>query len=129
MLTGDGLRNFDIPDKEIRNRGWEKASNLNERGENMLKNIGIWVLVLGLSFALFAGCAMVKYKKMYSDYEVVLQTLKDRGGEEKAPYETAKAEGYLKVLKSEIDEDDAKGAELFGNKVDQYLQQGLKKVQ
>ncbi len=95
----------------------------------MLKKVGIWVLVLGLSFAFFAGCAMVRHKKSYSDYEVLLQTLKERGGEEKAPYETAKAEGYLKAMKSEIDENDPKGAALFSEKVDQYLQQGLKKVQ
>ncbi len=107
----------------------EKASNLNERGENMLKKIGIWVLVLGLTFALFAGCAMLKYKNLYSEYEIRLQRLKAKGGAEKAPYETAKAEGYLKVLKSEIDENDREGAELFSGKVDQYLEQGMSKVQ
>lgn len=95
----------------------------------MLKRIGIWVLVLGLTVALFAGCAMVKYKGMYSDYEMRLQELKAMGGAEKAPYETAKAEGYLEVLKGEIDENDPRGAELFSGKVDQYLTQGMSKVQ
>ncbi len=95
----------------------------------MLKKTGIWALVLGLSFVLFTGCAMVKHKQTYSDYEAQLQTLKAQGGEEKAPYETAKAEGYLKAMKSEMDERDVRGAALFSEKVDQYLQQGLKKVQ
>lgn len=95
----------------------------------MLKNIGIWVLVLGLSFSLFAGCAAMKYKRMYSDYEAKVQKLKDMGGTEKVPYETAKAENYLKVFKYEIDENDAKGAKLFKEKLDQYIEQGMKKVQ
>lgn len=95
----------------------------------MLKRIGIWVLVFGLCSALFAGCAGMKYKKMYSDYEARVQQLKDMGGAEKAPYETAKAEHYLKIFKHEADENDTKGAELMKEKLDQYLEQGMMKVQ
>jgi hypothetical protein len=96
----------------------------------MLKRIGIWVLVLGVSFALFSGCAVMKYKRMYPDYESRVQTLKDMGGEERAPYETAKAENYLRIFYHEVYEDwDAKGAEIFSGKLEQYLEQGMKKVQ
>lgn len=86
-------------------------------------------MVLGLTFALFAGCARVKYKEVYADYETRLQKLKDMGGAEKAPYETTKAEGYLGALRGEIDENDPKGAALFSKKADQYLTQGMSKVQ
>lgn len=95
----------------------------------MLRKLGIWVLVLGLTFALFAGCARVKYREVYADYETRLQKLKDMGGAEKAPYETVKAEGYLELFKGEIDENDPKGAALFSDKIDQYLTQGMNKVQ
>ncbi len=95
----------------------------------MLRKIGIWALVLGLSFMFFAGCAAMRYKKTYADYEARVQRLKDMGGEEKAPYETAKAENYLRVFKKEIDEDDWTGAELWREKLDQYLEQGMMKVQ
>jgi hypothetical protein len=104
-------------------------SYFSERGENMLKRMGIWVLVLGFSFALFLGCAAVKYKDVYSSYEVRLQELKNMGGAEKAPYETAKAEGYLEMLQDEIDENDPVGSKLFSDKVDEYLKQGMMKVQ
>ena len=96
----------------------------------MVKKIGIWILVGGLSFALLSGCAMVKYKKMYADYECKVQKLKDMGGEEKAPYETAKAENYLMIFHSEVYEDaDKEAAEIFKAKLDQYLEQGMMKVQ
>jgi hypothetical protein len=96
----------------------------------MVKKIGMWILVGGLVFVLFSGCAAIKYKRMYSDYESRLQRLKDMGGEEKAPYETAKAENYLGIYYHEVYEDyDAKGAELFKGKLDQYLEQGMMKVQ
>ena len=52
------------------------------------------------------------------------------GGEQKAPYETAKAENYLKVYYHEVYEDwDRGGAELFRGKLEQYLEQGMMKVQ
>jgi hypothetical protein len=94
----------------------------------MLKKIGIWALALGLSFAFLTGCAMMKYKKMYPDYQTKVNRLKGLGGEMKAPYETAKAENYLRLFKGEIDENDPKGAELFQQKLDQYLEQGMAKI-
>jgi hypothetical protein len=94
----------------------------------MSKKIGMWILALGLSFAFLTGCAMVKYKKMYPDYEARVNRLKSLGGEMKAPYETAKSETYLQIFKHEIDEKDPKGAELFRQKLDQYLEQGMAKI-
>lgn len=95
----------------------------------MLKRIGTWVLILGLSFTFLAGCARLEIKKMYPEYEAKVQKLKDMGGMEKAPYETAKTEGYLKAFKVELDENDIEGAELFKEKLDQYIAQGMMKVQ
>jgi hypothetical protein len=96
----------------------------------MLRKIGIWTLVVGISFVFFAGCAMMTYKKMYPDYEARVQKLKDLGGEEKAPYETAKAENYLRIFYDEVyDDRDRVGAEHFRGKLEQYLQQGFMKVQ
>ncbi|MBW2057504.1 MAG: hypothetical protein JRH07_07050 [Deltaproteobacteria bacterium] len=94
----------------------------------MTKRIGIWVLVLGMSLALFIGCAGLKYKKMVPDYEARIQRLKDLGGEEKAPYETTKAENWLKAMKYEADEHDAKGAKMAKDKLDHYLEQGMSKI-
>jgi len=93
----------------------------------MLKKIGVWVLVLGLSFVLFAGCA-AKYRKMFPDYEARLNRLKGLGGEQKAPYETAKAENWLKVFEHEAGENDEKGAQLAMEKLDYYLEQGMMKI-
>jgi hypothetical protein len=116
-------------------RSFEKRGKVKvhhgERGENMLKKIGIWILVLGFSFALFAGCAAMKLRSLtdtYSVYQARLQKLKARGGAEKAPYETAKAEGYLKAFKEELAEKDPKGAELFREKTDEYLNKGTVKA-
>jgi len=94
----------------------------------MVKKIGIWALVLGLSIALLAGCATMKYRKTYPEYEAKVQRLKALGGDQKAPYETAKAEFYLQTFKKEIDENDLKGAEAFRVKLDQYLEQGMAKI-
>jgi hypothetical protein len=94
----------------------------------MVKRIGIWVLILGLCFVVFAGCATNKYKKMYPDYEAKVNRLKALGGEQKAPYETAKAEYYLETFKKEVEEGDTKGAEKFQQKLDQYLEQGMAKI-
>lgn len=95
----------------------------------MVKRIGVWVLVLGMALALCVGCAAVQYRNIYADYEARVQQLKDMGGEEEAPYETAKAENYLKTMKKEMDERDWKGAEVFQEKLDQYLELGMQKVQ
>jgi len=102
----------------------------------MLKRIGIWVLAVGLSFALFTGCALVQlskvapYKEMYPDYEYKVTRVKEMGGEAKAPYETAKAETYLKFFHKEVFVDrDAVGAELMRKKLDQYIEQAMMKVQ
>lgn len=94
----------------------------------MLKNIGIWVLVLGISFALLPGCAYMKYQRMYPDYEAKVNRLKALGGEQKAPYETAKSEYYLEAFKKEIDEKDHKGAEMFKKKLDQYIAEGMARI-
>jgi hypothetical protein len=128
MASEESLQNPDVRGEDVgdqRNRPY-----LGERGESMTKKMGIWFLVVGLCIVFGAGCAAMKYKKMYPDYEARVQKLKDMGGEEKAPYETAKAENYLKVFHHEVYEDrDAKGAELFKGKLDQYLEQGMMKVQ
>jgi hypothetical protein len=127
--VADWFMSFDIRDEESGGRIEDRFHTLNERGERMLKKIGIWVLVLGLSFALFAGCARVQYRKMYTNDEARLQSLKDMGGEEKAPYETAKAEGYLGLMKHELDENDFESFTDFKEKFNDYHDQALGKVQ
>ncbi len=91
-----------------------------------MKRIGIWILIVGLSLVLFAGCAR-NYRRMIPDYEAQLQALKDMESEEKAPYETAKVENYLELFKGEVEENDPIGSKLFSGKLDYWIQQaGLK---
>jgi hypothetical protein len=94
----------------------------------MLKRVGIWVLVLGLSFVFLAGCVQWQYRKVVPGYEAKIERLKALGGDRKAPYETAKSEFYFEAMKKEIGEGDRKGAEVFREKLDQYLEQGMAKI-
>lgn len=124
----DWLKRFDIWDEEIGNRMEEEIHTISERGETMVKWIGTWVLVLGVSFVFLAGCGGARYRKMVPDYETKIARLKGLGGDEKAPYETTKAENWLKVLKYEADENDAKGGRMAKDKLDYYLEQGMSKI-
>jgi hypothetical protein len=101
---------------------------ITERGESMVKKIGIWVLVLGCAFVLLSGCATMKYKRIVPDYEAKVNRLKALGGEQKAPYETAKSELYLETFKKEVAEGDTKGAALFQKKLDEYIEKALMKI-
>jgi hypothetical protein len=122
------LEDLDVRGKDVEDQ--KSRPYFDERGESMAKKMGIWFLVIGLCIVFGAGCATNVYKKMYPDYQARVQKLKDMGGEQKAPYETAKAENYLKIYYHEVYEDrDDKGAELFRGKLDQYLEQGMMKVQ
>jgi len=99
----------------------------------MLKKIGIWVLVVGVSSVLFTGCMYMKlspYRKMYPDYESKVTRIKEMGGEAKAPYETAKSEHYLKFFHQEVFVDrDITGADIMKAKLDEYISKAMLKVQ
>jgi len=95
----------------------------------MVKKIGIWVLVLGLVVVFFVGCAANVQRRYYRDRLEKGNMLLKMGGDQKAPYETAKVRYYLEAYKKEMDEGDWKGADQMRQKVDMYLDQAMQKVQ